>query len=181
MFNSLVTVVLRRLGGVPAFQIYGKARAEPAWRVIDLQATSRRDLDSRWPAPFWPGTCITWSSAVITVGWDFARNVYREQAGQPATRERPLEVAGGRLRNGQMRLGVGAATFPSASEVLAHECGHTGQALRMSIAYLPTGALFTLWREGPRWWNWFENAASEQGQFGGIIPGSVSTELLARL
>ena len=49
----------------------------------------------------------------------------------------------------------------------------------MGIVYLPTGALFTLWREGPHWWNWFENAASEQGQFGGIVPGSVAAQLLA--
>jgi hypothetical protein len=181
MFNDLVTIAFRRLGGVPAYQIYGKTRREPAWRVIDVQATSRRDLDSRWPAPFWPGTCITWSSAVIAVGWDFALNVYREQCRQPATREQPLEVAGGRLHHAERRRRAGAASFPSASEVLAHECGHTGQAIRLDIAYLPTGALFTLFREGPRWVNWFENAASEQGQFGGIVHGSVSTELLARL
>jgi hypothetical protein len=181
MFNSLATFCFRRLGGVPAFQIYGKARRETAWRVIDIQATSRRDHDSRWPAPFWPGTCITWTSSVIAVGWDFALNVYREQSQHPATPEHPLEVAGGRLGNAERRLRAGATSFPSAGEVLAHECGHTAQAVRMGIAYLPTGAVFTLFREGPRLWNWFENAASEQGQFGGIVPGSLSPELLARL
>ncbi len=179
MFNSLATYCVRRLSGVPAFQVYGKARREPAWRIVDVFATSRRNLDSRWPAPFWPGTCITWTSAVIAVGWDFALNVYREQCQNPATPDRPLDVAGGRLRNVERRQQAAASSFPSASEVLAHECGHTGQAVRMGIVYLPTGALFTLWREGPHWWNWFENAASEQGQFGGIVPGSVSTALLA--
>jgi hypothetical protein len=169
------------LGGVPAFQVYGKARRETAWRVIDVQATSRRDLDSRWPAPFWPGTCITWSSAVIAVGWDFARSVYGEQFRQPATREHPLEVVGGRLHDAERRRRAGAPSFASASEVLAHECGHTAQAVRLDLAYLPTGALFTLFREGPRWVNWFENAASEQGQFGGIVAGSVSTAFLAPL
>jgi hypothetical protein len=181
MFNSLATFCFRRLGGVPAYQIYGKARRETAWRIIDLHATSRRDAHSRWPAPFWPGTCITWTNAVIAVGWDFALAVYREQCRQAATREHPLEVAGGRLHFDQPRLLASGAASPSASEVLAHECGHTEQAGRLGIAYLPTGAIFTLFREGPRWWNWFENAASEQGQFGGIVAGTVSAELLARL
>ena len=43
------------------------------------------------------------------------------------------------------------------------------------------GALFAVWREGPRWFNNFENQASESGQFGGIVNGSVCPELLARL
>lgn len=29
------------------------------------------------------------------------------------------------------------------------------------------------------WWNWFENEASEIGQFGGIISGSVHPDLWA--
>jgi hypothetical protein len=181
MFNRFATYCCRRLGGKPAFQIYGKARHEPAWRVIDLQATSRRNFDSRWPAPFWRGTCITWTNAVIAVGWDFALSVYREQCHDPATRDRPIVVAGGRLRDAERRLRDGANTIPSASEIIAHECGHTEQSVRFDFAFLPTGAVFTLFREGPRWLNWFENAASEQGQFGGIVPGSVSAELLARL
>jgi hypothetical protein len=181
MFNSVATLYFRQLGGVPAFSIYGKARREAAWRIIELHATSRRNTDSRWPAPFWPGTCITWTSSVIAVGWDFALEVYREQCKQPATREQPVAVIGGQLRWEQSVLGSGGTRCPSASEVLAHECGHTEQAVRLGIGYLPTGAIFTLFREGSRWWNWFENAASEQGQFGGIVPGSVSAELLARL
>ncbi len=181
MFNSLATYCFRRLSGVPAYQIFGKARRETAWRVIDVQATSRRDGSSRWPAPFWPGTCITWTSAVIAVGWDFALNVYREQGQNPATPHRPLDVAGGRLHNPERRLAAGARGPCSASEVLAHECGHTAQAMRMDFAYLPAGATFTLFREGHRWVNWFENTASETGQFGGIVPGSASPELLARL
>lgn len=47
--------------------------------------------------------------------------------------------------------------------------------------YWPTGALFTLWREGPHWWNHFENQASEQGLFSGIVNGSVDEELMGRL
>ena len=69
----------------------------------------------------------------------------------------------------------------SASEILAHECGHTWQARRLGWLYWPTGALFTLWREGPHWWNHFENQASALGQFGGIVNGSVCEELMRRL
>ena len=59
-------------------------------------------------------------------------------------------------------------------------CGHTWQALRLGWLYLPTGGLFTLFREGPHWWNRFENRASDQGQFGGIVNGSVCPELMER-
>ena len=77
-------------------------------------------------------------------------------------------------------LDAEALADEAASEVLAHECGHTAQALRLSWLYLPAGAAFTLWREGPRWYNAFENGASEQGQFGGLVNGSVCAELMAR-
>jgi hypothetical protein len=36
----------------------------------------------------------------------------------------------------------------------------------------------TLFREGPHSWNYFENQASELGQFGGIVKASVCPELL---
>ena len=114
---------------------------------------------------------------MIAVGRDFAAAVLREQRSEPASRDHPLTVAGGRLRQGR-QFGAGPA---SASEVLAHEIGHTAQARRLGLLYWPAVGAVTLFREGPHWWNWFENAASEQGQFGGIVPGSVSTELLARV
>jgi hypothetical protein len=41
--------------------------------------------------------------------------------------------------------------------------------------------MLTLFREGPRWYNFFENQASEAGQFGGIVNGSVAPELADRL
>lgn len=181
MFNSLATAFFRRLGGAPCFRIWGKARRESAWRTIDVFAAHRRDLDSRWPRFLFRGTCITWTASVIAVGWDFAEAVLREQAALPAARERPVAVAGGRLRDAERRRQAGAPTFPSASEVLAHECGHTAQALRLDLLYLPTGALFTLWREGPRWYNRFENDASESGLFGGILNGSVHPILMRQL
>jgi hypothetical protein len=180
MFNSLATSWFRLLGR-PCFRVYGKARRENEWRVIGVHATHRRDADSRWPGPLFRGTCITWTDAVIAVGWDFAEWVLREQAADPASRERPVEVAGGRLRDGPRRRAAGAAEHIIASEILAHECGHTAQARRLGVAYLPTGALFTLFREGPHWWNHFENQASEQGQFGGIVNGSVCPQLMRRL
>jgi hypothetical protein len=179
MFNKLATSWLRWLGGTPAFRVYGKARRETAWRVIDVFATHRRDWSSRWP--LWKGTCITWTSNVLAVGWDFALEVLREQTTEPASRERPVEVVGGRLRDPFRREAAGGLAFSSLSEILAHECGHTHQAIRFGVAYLPLGAAFTLFREGPHFWNRFENQASEQGQFGGIVNGSVCPALMERL
>ncbi len=72
-------------------------------------------------------------------------------------------------------------SFASASEILAHECGHTWQVLRMGLLYWPVGGAVTLFREGPHWWNFFENQASELGQFGGIVNGSVCPELMRRM
>jgi len=180
MFNSLATACFR-LANTPCFRIHGKGRREKRWRVIDVMATRRRDADSRWPAPFWAGTCITWTASVIAVGWDFAEAVLREQAAWPASRDHPVEVASGRLGDRARRQGAGFSPFPSASEILAHECGHTWQALWLSLFYLPTGALFTLFREGRHWWNRFENQASEQGLFGGIVNSSVCPALMERL
>jgi hypothetical protein len=181
MFNSIASFLFRRLGGVPCFRIYGKACRETEWRQIDVFATYRRNSDSRWPAPLFRGTCITWTASVISVGWDFAEEVLREQVDEPASRGRPVEVAGGRLHDLDRRQAAGAGPFAISSEVLAHECGHTRQALRLGMAYLPTGALFTLFREGPHWYNRFENQASEEGQFGGIINGTVHPELMRRV
>jgi len=166
---------------VPCFRIYGKARRESDWRTIDIFATHRRDLTSRWPGPFFRGTCITWTASVISVGWDFAEEVLREQVSEPASRERPLAVAGGRVRDHLRRQAAGGNPFVTASEVLAHECGHTRQALRLGIAYLPAGAAFTLFREGPHWYNRFENQASEEGLFGGIVNGTVHPKLMQRI
>ena len=181
MFNRLATAWLRRLGGRPCFRIYGKARCEGEWRVIEVHATHRRDLHSTWPPYLWRGTCITWTASVIAVGWDFAEDVLREQAAEPASRGRPVEVCGGRIRDRRRRSEAGGPAFPSASEVLAHECGHTWQALRLGWAYWPVGGAVTLFREGARFWNRFENQASELGQFGGLVNASVCPELMSRL
>lgn len=179
MFNSAVSSAFREFSGVPSFRIYGRARREPSWHVLDVYATHRRDLGSRWP--LFRGTCITWTASVIAVGWDFAAEVYREQVSDPASRERPVEVVAGTLRDVFRRDAVGGPPFPSMSEVLAHECGHTGQARRMGVLYWPLAAPVTLFREGPHFYNHFENQASREGQFGGFVKGSVSAELLARV
>jgi hypothetical protein len=180
MFNKTVTSGFR-LAATPCFRIYGKARRETEWRVIDIFATHRRNGDSRWPPYLFRGTCITWTASVIAVGWDFAAQVLREQASEPASREHPVEVAGGRIGDVIRRQAAGGNPFPSSSEILAHECGHTWQALRLGLAYLPLGAVVTLFREGPRFYNHFENQASEQGQFGGIVGGTVCAALMERL
>jgi hypothetical protein len=177
MFNSPATACFRRLGGRPAFRIYVKARPETDWRVIDVFASHRRSQDSRWPRLFWRGTCITWTAAVIEVGWDFAEEVPREQVRGPASREHPVAVIGGRIRNEQRRRAAGGSVFVRASEILADECGHTWQMLRLGAAYWPLVGAVTLFREGPHWWNHFENQASELGLVGGIVNGSVSLRL----
>lgn len=181
MVDRLVNSWFRWLGGSPCFRVYGKARREREWHVIDVFATHRRDRDSRWLYPFWAGTCITWSSQVIAVGWDFAESLLREQVAEPASREKPVEVAGGRMHDWQRRLQAGASSQMSASELLAHECGHTGQVRRLGLVYWPVGGSLTLFREGPHWWNGFENQASEEGQFGGLVNGSVCQHLMAKI
>jgi hypothetical protein len=178
MFSKLLTACFRRFGAVPAFRVHGKAKSEADWRTIDIVATHRRNLDSRWP--LWRATCITWTDEIIAVGWDFAEAVLREQTRAPASREHPVEVAGGRLHDLQRRLAAGGPSFPGASEVLAHECGHTLQVRRLGLAYWPLVGAVTLFREGPHWWNHFENRASETGLFGGIVNGSVHPALLAK-
>jgi hypothetical protein len=175
MLHDTASAVLRRTGGRPCFRIYGRASYEPAWQVIDVFATHRRDPTSRWP--YIGGTCITWTANVIAVGWDFAEYVLREQSREPASRERPAVVQGGRLRADRL----GEFGPPTPSEILAHECGHTGQARRLGMWYWPVGAAFTLFREGERWWNRFENEASATGQFGGIVNGSVAVDLMSRV
>jgi hypothetical protein len=172
MLNRIVSAAFLRLGGPPCFRVHGKLRRESAWRTIDVLASHRHDAESRWP--LLRNTCVTWSDAVIVVGWSFAEEVLREQRRAPASRDRPVEVMNGRLRS----AGRGEA---QASEILAHEIGHTGQALRLGPLYLPVVGSLTLFREGLDWWNHFENQASEQGQFGGIVNGSVCAELAALL
>jgi hypothetical protein len=175
MLHDAVSAVFRRLTGPPCFRVYGRAAYEADWHLIDVFATRRRDRSSPWP--LWRGTCITWTANVIAVGWDFAAAVLRDQAVEPASRERPVVVAGGRVNDWRRRLAAGASSQASASEVLAHECGHTGQARRMGFWYWPVGGAVTLFREGPHWWNRFENEASATGQFGGIVNGSVCERL----
>lgn len=180
MFSRLVTAWFRLLGGPPCFRIYGKGSREKEWRVIDVFATNRRNTDSRWPSPFWRGTLITWTSSVIAMGWDCAAELLREQVSEPASREHPVEVPGGRL-NPLLRPPGAPLTFATISEILAHECGHTWQARRLGCLYWPLGAVFTFWREGKQFWNHFENQASAEGQFGGLVNGSVCPALMEHL
>jgi hypothetical protein len=178
MIDDCLSDWLRWLGGRPSFRIHGKARCEPAWRVIDVYANPRRNRHSRWP--LWRGTCITWTSRVIVVGCDFAEYLLHEQMERPASRRHAVEVAGGRLRDWRRRIQANAGETPSAGEILAHECGHTWQALRLGPAYLPLIGSVTLFHEGPHAWSYFENEASAVGQFGGIVNGSVCDELMRR-
>jgi hypothetical protein len=179
MFNRLASGLFR-VAGSCCFRIYGKGRSETEWRVIEVHATHRRDLDSRWFAPFWRGTLVTWTSSIIALGWDAAERILFEQCEQPASRAHPLEVPGGRVNSDLRPPGVSRRSA-TLSEILAHECGHTWQALRLGWLYWPVGVMFTLFREGRHWWNHFENQASAAGQFGGLVNGSVCERLMQRL
>lgn len=163
MLHDWFSAWLREIGGTPCFRIYGRGRTERRWHEIEVFATVRRNLASPWP--LWHGVCITWTDSVIAVGDDFAAQLVREQSVFPVSRDFPLTIVGGRLRGG---CGV-----PSCSEILAHEIGHTAQARRLGGFYWPFVGALTLFREGPNWWNHFENDASAQGVFGGIVSGSV--------
>jgi hypothetical protein len=175
MTHRAVSAILARLSAEPCFRVWGKARWERDWSEIAVYATERRNLDSK--LPLWRGCCITWTAYAIAVGWDFAADLVREQAAEPASPEHPVEVQGGRLRDLERRTAVGAPPWPTAGEIMAHECGHTGQARRLGLVYWPLGAALTPWREGPRWYNAFERQASEVGQFGGFVNGSVCDRL----
>jgi len=175
VFHDTVSDLYRTLAGPPCFQVYGKGRHETDWHVIDIFATPLRNSSA--PYPLMRGTCITWTNSIIAVGWDFAKELVLEQVAEPASREFPVVVQGGRLRHLERRQAIGALPWPSASEVMAHECGHTGQGRRMGFLYWMVGGIVTLCREGEHWWNHFENQASETGMFGGIVPGSVCERL----
>ena len=47
----------------------------------------------------------------------------------------------------------------------------------MGGLYWILGAMFTQFREGEGWWHHFENQASEIGMLGGIVEGSVCSNL----
>jgi hypothetical protein len=179
MIDDWLSAWLHAIGGVPCFRVYGKARAERAWRVVSVFATGRRDATSRWP--LWRNTCVTWTSEVVAVGWDFARELIEEQVHAPASRQYPVEVAGGRLHDLARRARAGGEPFASCGEILAHEIGHTWQARRLGPVYLPLVGAVTIFREGDRPWNRFENEASAVGQFGGLVNGSVGPALVRHL
>jgi hypothetical protein len=179
MLSDLLDPLIHWLGGTPCLRVYGKARCESDWRIIAVYANHRRDLVSPWP--IWSGACTTWAADAIAVGWDFALELLREQLVETASCLHPVAVVGGRLRGLSRRNAAGANGAPSISEVMAHECGHTWQARRMGPIYLPLVGSVTLFREGPHPWNRFENEASEQGMFGGLVPRSVCPELLKQL
>ncbi len=173
MYEALLADLLHGLGGELYFCVYGRAKAERDWRVIRVYASRRRDPDSRWP--LFRNCCTTWGPDVIAVGRVLAASVFREQQLKLISREAPQAVSAGRLRSPHQ------ARSPSASEILAHECGHTWQAIQLGAFYLPLVGTLTLFREGPYPWNRFENEASAQGLYGGIVPGSVSPRLAHEL
>jgi len=179
MLPELLDPLLHWFGGNPCFRVYGKGRRESEWRVVSVYASHRRDVFSGMP--LWSGACTTWAADIIAVGWDFALGLLREQRTEPVSRDHPAAVIGGRLRDNSRRAAAGATRGATYCEIMAHECGHTWQARRMGPIYLPMGAALTLFREGPHPWNRFENEASEEGLFGGVVPASVNGELMRQV
>src|SRR5436309_15332716 len=112
MLEAFFSAWLHWWSGPPCFRIYGKGRREAACREIDVYATRRRDADSCWR--LWRGTCITYSSDVIVVGGDFAREVLHDHAEVPATRKNTMTVADGRLNDLWRRSDAGRPELRSA-------------------------------------------------------------------
>jgi hypothetical protein len=179
MHPALLDPLLHWLGGIPSFRVYARSRREPQWRVAAVYASRLRDADSRWP--LLRNSCTTWAADIIAVGWDFAAELLAEQRAEPASRQRPVAVCGGSLTALSRRRAVAARDWPTCSEIMAHECGHTLQALRMGPIYLPLVGAVTWFREGPHPRNRFENEASAEGLFGGIVNGSVCPALMRTL
>ncbi|MBX7103522.1 MAG: hypothetical protein K1X57_05550 [Gemmataceae bacterium] len=177
MSHAAASAFLHLMGGVVAFRIRGRGEGETGWTPIDVFANDRRNAASRWP--LWRNHCITLTASAVAVGWDFARDVIEEEAQEPTTPVRPVRVTGGRLGDIDRRYRSGGQPWCSCAEILAHECGHTAQARRMGFLYWPLVGSVTLLREGPRWFHRLENEASEFGEFGGIIPGTIHPRLLS--
>jgi hypothetical protein len=115
--------------------------------------------------------CTCWSADLIAVGLDFAQDLLAAEGVWQVTREQPVMVVGGSLTDSARRRLAGGLPHPSAAELLAHEIGHTLQARRYRLLYLPLVGTVTRFGEGPHWWNRFDNEASAFGPFGGIVPG----------
>lgn len=158
-----------------SFQVHGKTLKETSWRLITVQAFPWRNHEGgRFP---FRGTCTCWSPSFVAVGLDFAQQLLSDPSVWQITRERPVAVAAQSLSNFEKRRRAGASARPSHAEVLAHEIGHTLQARRYRLLYLPLVGSVTRFGEGPRWWQRFENEASAVGQFGGILADSVTSPL----
>ena len=176
---ELLNPFLHWLGGTPCFRVHARGKRESRWRIVSVYAHHRRDVESRWP--ILAGALTTWAADVISIGWDFALELLSEQMEEPASRDDPVAVIGGSLRDIKRRRVADGDASPTCSEVMAHECGHTWQAARLGMYYLPLVGSVTWFREGNQPWNRFENEASEQGLFGGIVNGSVCDELMRQI
>jgi hypothetical protein len=177
MLDDAVSDAFSALVRPPAFRVYGRGKREHSWHIVNVLVTQRRNRNSRWP--LWRGRCITWTSSIISVGADFGQRFLDEQACDPATCLRPAMVSGGRMRDANRRMMAGAREWCTATEVLAHECGHTWQARRLGDVYWLLVGSVTMFGEGPHSWNFFENQASEEGQLGGLVDHSINMDLTA--
>jgi hypothetical protein len=136
-------------------KIYCKCDYEEDWRVVNLKTFKSRNYGSGWP---WERTLTTWDKYNIHLGADTLDRLKQI----PASRDNPITVKGGRLYFER----PSEYGFPSIAEFISHECGHTSQAAKMGIFYLPIVGPKTFQGERGSYW---ERDASLHGMYGGFV------------
>ncbi len=129
----------------------------------------KRTLATAQPVPSFPRQMgvaallvLTWSGALVAAP-SLNGPYHSDRFGRLE-----LHTEGGRLSARQTSGGV--CKFAADRRMIEGE--FEGNVLVGSV---------TLCREGPHLWNHFENQASEQGLFGGLVSGSVRVDLMSRL
>ena len=166
VLHETVSNVYRSLFGPPCFQVYGKGRFKRDWHIVDVYTSRRRDCGSGWP--FFSGTCITWTASVIAVGQDFAEQLLREQSTEPASQGNPVLVEGAAYTTSTADLPPLPSLFPPLRKSWLTNAA-TPPRPAVWVVFMADWCQCELFRQGPHWWNRFENEASEIGRFGGIV------------
>ena len=117
MFNPLMSAWLRWLGGPPCFQVHGRPVPN---RPVHRKRPRHRAAGSGEPlARLWLARHLHHLDGfggrrrLGLCGGRAARKPFR-----PASRDHPVQVGGGRLRDAVRREAAGVDPYPSASEIL---------------------------------------------------------------
>ena len=176
MLHEEVSAAFRLLSGRPCFRIYGRATYEPSWQVIDVFAFKSPGLDEPLAAPRRDLHYLDGRRHRRWMGLRRVRIARADRGSRPRGTARWSSAAGGSVRaaaasSDRRRPAKSSPTNAATpAKLVGWESGIGRSALRL-----------TLFREGDRWWNWFENEASATGQFGGIVNGTVVAELMQKL